>query len=81
MNPIENLFENLDPWNYIRTTVSALLVWIAINIGLVVGAILLENHGLSTICAILAVKAFFEQTRVRIGDIIYAWKKHKSLME
>lgn len=81
MNPIENLFENLDPWNYIRTTVSALLVWIVINIGLVVGAILLENHGLSTICAILAVKAFFEQTRVRIGDIIYAWKKHKSLME
>ena len=81
MNPIENLFENLDPWDYIRTTVSALLVWIVINIGLVVGAILLENHGLSMICAILAVKAFFEQTRVRIGDIIYAWKKHKSLME
>ena len=65
-----------DPWDHKGIVIGALIVWIVIFGGLIAGAILLENHGLSTICALTAYKVFFTQITDRIEDIREAWKLH-----
>ena len=75
------IYSIFDPWDHVGVSLAALFLWIMVDSGLVAGALLFENHGLSTICAVLAIKVFFEQNVERIKLIIEAWKKHKSLTE
>lgn len=72
-------YKVLDPWDYAGTLFLALIVWIVIDAGFIAGAILFKNQGLSTICAVFAVKVFFDQITFRVNELINGWKEHKTL--
>ena len=74
VNRFEPIFP--DPWDHKGIVIGALIMWIVIFGSLIAGAILLENHGLSTICALVACKVFFTQITDRIEGIREAWKLH-----
>lgn len=65
-----------DPWDNKGATIGALMVWIVIFAGFIAGAILLKNHGLSTICVFAAYEVFSYQIKDRPGMIYDDWKLH-----
>lgn len=65
-----------DPWDHKGESIGALMIWIVIFAGLIAGAILLKNHGLSTICVFVAYEVFSYQIKERTEMIYDDWKLH-----
>ena len=70
-----------DPWDHKGVTIGALMIWIVIFAGFIAGAILLKNHGLSTICVFAAYEVFSCQIEERAKMIYDDWKLHIRLTE